>query len=73
MLAGVPQPAHAGKTKASAEETVEALKTLKSAYALLDKADELAAAKKWKEVNALMNEDVFKNSEQNLLKLVSLS
>jgi hypothetical protein len=70
LSGGVPQPAHAAKTKANAEESVEALKTLKTAYALLDKADELTAAKKWTEVKALMDEDVFKNCEQNLLKLV---
>lgn len=57
-------------TKATAEETVESWKQLVAARDLLKSADGLIDKKDWNSILELLSNDIFKNMESSLLKLV---
>ncbi len=64
------QTVQAKPTKATAEETVEAWKSLVVARDLLKTADGLVEKKDWPSILELLEKDTFKNIETSLLKLV---
>mmetsp|Transcript_46922 Transcript_46922/g.112747 ORF Transcript_46922/g.112747 Transcript_46922/m.112747 type:complete len:225 (-) Transcript_46922:2653-3327(-) len=64
-------PVSAKKTSATLEDTTKAYQSLLELQEKLDGADDLAAAKDWAGILALLEEPIFKGVESTLLTLVS--